>query len=479
MALTPLVTLLAVAGAITLHAVLKKPKEKGAYDSRTPVRVERVARGDLHQFVETRGVVRAGRETVVAAEVAGRIKQVFFTVGDFTALTEVPRRVVGEPAAASAQNALMVVGFDNVPVVAPFPGVIVRKAADVGDLASPGSPLFEIHDLSAFRVKISLTEQDRALVKPGDRVWTHVPSADANGCYLGRVDFVSAAVNSARLYEAEALIPAASDWAAEAADARLRPVNAPPARPPAAAGSAAQKGRPPSLAALFSGQTARVWVDVREFPGALSVPRSALVLKRVQVVEIGVEPAAAALARERLFPNTGVTLTVEPKPGLSVGGRSPARVHGWAVAPGGRDRVVVWLRAPPTASASADGEPAKARGAEGGDRFVAPPSGSPVRLATEEAGAGGFTVSGVVEVGRRNVNAAVVMRVIPAPGGKERRTASMVRPGLVLAPDGSPLLVSERYVIAPGAGAGVMEGDLVAAAGGDLAADDHEVRLKE
>jgi len=43
-------------------------------------------------------------------------------------------------------------------VVAPFDGVITRKLADVGDLASPGRPLLELEDPNSLRLEADVPE---------------------------------------------------------------------------------------------------------------------------------------------------------------------------------------------------------------------------------------------------------------------------------------------------------------------------------
>ena len=43
-------------------------------------------------------------------------------------------------------------------VVAPFDGVITRKLADVGDLATPGKPIAEMEDPSALRFEADVPE---------------------------------------------------------------------------------------------------------------------------------------------------------------------------------------------------------------------------------------------------------------------------------------------------------------------------------
>ncbi|RMF25312.1 MAG: efflux RND transporter periplasmic adaptor subunit, partial [Deltaproteobacteria bacterium] len=59
--------------------------------------------------------------------------------------------------------------FGYATITAPFDGVVVRKAADVGDLASPGKPLLVLEDPSALQVKGHVSEALISRVRIGDR----------------------------------------------------------------------------------------------------------------------------------------------------------------------------------------------------------------------------------------------------------------------------------------------------------------------
>lgn len=61
-------------------------------------------------------------------------------------------------------------------VVAPFDGVITRKSADVGDLATPGRPLVEIEDPTRLRLEADVPESLVDEVKPGARMPVRIAS---------------------------------------------------------------------------------------------------------------------------------------------------------------------------------------------------------------------------------------------------------------------------------------------------------------
>lgn len=70
--------------------------------------------------------------------------------------------------------------LDYTKVTAPFAGVITRKHADVGDLATPGKPLLEMEDSTALRLEADVPEAVVGRLKLGDRLQVRI-SAIENG----------------------------------------------------------------------------------------------------------------------------------------------------------------------------------------------------------------------------------------------------------------------------------------------------------
>ena len=60
--------------------------------------------------------------------------------------------------------------LDYTKVTAPFAGVITRKHADVGDLATPGKPLLEMEDSTALRLEADVPEAVIGKLKLGDQL---------------------------------------------------------------------------------------------------------------------------------------------------------------------------------------------------------------------------------------------------------------------------------------------------------------------
>ena len=75
-------------------------------------------------------------------------------------------------AMAAVQEAETMLGYTK--VIAPFDGVITRKLADVGDLASPGKPLLQIENPSVFRFEADVPEGLVAHVAGGAKLRVEV-----------------------------------------------------------------------------------------------------------------------------------------------------------------------------------------------------------------------------------------------------------------------------------------------------------------
>jgi len=154
-------------------------------------------------------------------------------------------------------------------IAAPFAGEIVRKSLSVGDVATPGVPLFVLEDLSRIRVVASVGEAAAARLRPGERVPVEIEAAGARA--VGVV---------------EAVVPAS--------------------RPPVTGFRVnVILSRPSS--AVISGMTATVLVPsdepVAERAVRLSVPRDALVRRGQMVGLFVVDGGAARLRWVRVGPD--------------------------------------------------------------------------------------------------------------------------------------------------------------------------------
>jgi RND family efflux transporter MFP subunit len=71
-------------------------------------------------------------------------------------------------AKAAVQQARTALGYTR--IVAPFDGLVTEKKADVGTLASPGTPIFTVEDLRRYRLEVTVNESDLRYVRPGQQV---------------------------------------------------------------------------------------------------------------------------------------------------------------------------------------------------------------------------------------------------------------------------------------------------------------------
>lgn len=65
-------------------------------------------------------------------------------------------------------------------ITAPFGGVITVKMGNVGDLATPGTPLLHLEDSSTLQVEASVPEALVLQIKPGDILSVHVPVGEVD-----------------------------------------------------------------------------------------------------------------------------------------------------------------------------------------------------------------------------------------------------------------------------------------------------------
>jgi len=90
-------------------------------------------------------------------------------------------------------------------VKAPMDGYVVRKFAQVGDMAAPGVPLFMIEQLDPLKVEVALPESESARVSVGDLVQVEIEALALR--VEGRVDaLVQAAETRSRSFRAKIVI---------------------------------------------------------------------------------------------------------------------------------------------------------------------------------------------------------------------------------------------------------------------------------
>ncbi|MGM9488083.1 efflux RND transporter periplasmic adaptor subunit [Ideonella sp. YS5] len=118
------------------------------------------------------------------------------------------RLLGGNPTAAGGN----VSGFA---VTAPFAGTVMEKKATLGELGSPGEPMFTVADLSRVWIQADLPEAALAKVRIGAAAKVTVPAYPGE-TFAGRVDHIGAALDKeSRTVAARIVVPNA--------DGRLKP----------------------------------------------------------------------------------------------------------------------------------------------------------------------------------------------------------------------------------------------------------------
>jgi len=115
------------------------------------------------------------------------LKQGAVTPQEFDAAQS--RARVAEGAVSEARTLL---GYAE--IRAPFRGVITKKLADMGDLATPGKPLLELEDPSSLRVEVNVPEALIGRVRAGESMPVHLPAL--NRTLTGTVGEVAPAADA-------------------------------------------------------------------------------------------------------------------------------------------------------------------------------------------------------------------------------------------------------------------------------------------
>jgi RND family efflux transporter MFP subunit len=173
-------------------------------------------------IVEVVGTIRARVSATVAARVAGTVTEIAVQAGDFVAAGQLlaqldDRELRAEFERAQAdwkrfralldRDAVTRAEFDTVEsryrvaaaqlsharIVAPFDGLVTGKEVNVGDLATPGQPLFRMEQPTAYRLEVAVPERDAAAVAVGKTLYC-VVEASGEKCE-GVVDEVEPAAD--------------------------------------------------------------------------------------------------------------------------------------------------------------------------------------------------------------------------------------------------------------------------------------------
>lgn len=150
---------------------------------RMPVRVgQRVQAGDLLVELNAREINAQLDQANALLRQADRelerfgalLKQEAATQAEYDAV-ESRHRI----AAAGLDEAKTMLGYAR--LEAPFDGLVTRKLAEVGDLATPGRPLLEMEDPTTLRFEADVPETLLQRIQPGGHLTVTIPTLGATG----------------------------------------------------------------------------------------------------------------------------------------------------------------------------------------------------------------------------------------------------------------------------------------------------------
>ena len=81
-------------------------------------------------------------------------------------------------ASARASVARAQAMLDETKITAPFAGIVIQKAVEVGDVTSPGEPLIKLEDHSTLKFRTSVKEKDIPFVETGQKITVTIDALD-------------------------------------------------------------------------------------------------------------------------------------------------------------------------------------------------------------------------------------------------------------------------------------------------------------
>ena len=173
-------------------------KSERVANSQPPVTVQTltVELTPTPNIVEVAGTVRARVTATIAAKNSATVREVSVKAGDtvtagqvlatlddravraeydrakadnerYRALQDKAAATPAEAQAAQMRYRVAEAALSDCQLVAPFAGLVTGKSCDVGDLATPGKPLFTIEQPTDFRLEINVPERDATGVVAG------------------------------------------------------------------------------------------------------------------------------------------------------------------------------------------------------------------------------------------------------------------------------------------------------------------------
>jgi multidrug efflux pump subunit AcrA (membrane-fusion protein) len=110
-----------------------------------------------------------------------------------------------EQAKADIANSRVHVGYSR--ITAPVTGVVVKKFAETGSTASPGTPLLSIEDTSTYRLEVALEESRSKLAQIGKRVSIRIDALGRGELWGVVSEILPTADASTRTYTVKVNLP--------------------------------------------------------------------------------------------------------------------------------------------------------------------------------------------------------------------------------------------------------------------------------
>lgn len=163
------------------------------------------AAGAAARTAEARAVAAKAEKDLARAETLYAQKAA--TLPELEAARTGAERARQEIAAAAAQEALARRGEEQTWLVAPFAGTVLRRAVEIGSLAAPGAPAFELADTRVLEVVFGVPDTVVGRLAAGQRL-PFVAQVLAGSSFFGTVAMVSPSADpQSRVFRVEVAIP--------------------------------------------------------------------------------------------------------------------------------------------------------------------------------------------------------------------------------------------------------------------------------
>jgi len=201
-AFLPRMVALTVATGMSLLQTACHHKPEPPVDTRPAVAVQTIEAqlARTPNVVEVIGTVRARLHATVAAKIAATVREIAVKPGEFVAAGQVLAQLDdrdlrseftrakadfdryktlldnqsatrAEFEAVESRYRIAEANLSHTQITAPFDGQITGKACQVGDLATPGKPLFTVDQPTDYRLEVNVPERDAYSVTAGKAIY--------------------------------------------------------------------------------------------------------------------------------------------------------------------------------------------------------------------------------------------------------------------------------------------------------------------